>query len=107
MIAAIAASVLVVVGAAFALVAALGVVRMPDVPTRIHAAAKAGPLGAGLVLVGVAVSSGDAGQAARVAAVIAFLVVTAPIAGHAVGRAHHRTRPGAGKAPGDGGEPRW
>ncbi|MEM1055558.1 MAG: monovalent cation/H(+) antiporter subunit G [Bacteroidota bacterium] len=81
------AGVLALVGAIFALIAALGIVRFPDLLTRMHAATKAGTLGAGLLLLAVAVAFADAGVAARAAAGIAFLVLTAPVASHAIGRA--------------------
>lgn len=83
----IAAGILAVLGALFALVAAVGVLRFPDLLTRMHAATKAGTLGAGLLLLAVAVAFAEAGLAARAFAGIAFLVLTAPVASHAIGRA--------------------
>ncbi|WP_018138678.1 MULTISPECIES: monovalent cation/H(+) antiporter subunit G [unclassified Thioalkalivibrio] len=74
-------------GAAFMVVAALGLVRMPDLPMRLHATTKAGVLGAGLMMVGVAVYFGDGGVTTRAVAVIGFLLLTAPVAAHAIGRA--------------------
>ncbi len=83
----IAASVLVLFGGAFMLVAALGVVRMPDLPMRMHAATKAGTLGAGLILLAVAVVYSDLGVTVRALATVAFLFLTAPISAHVIGRA--------------------
>lgn len=80
-------SVLLLAGAAFALVAAIGVVRMPDLPMRMHAATKAGTLGVGLMLLALALGSGEVGVAIRAAAVIVFLCLTAPVAAHVIGRA--------------------
>jgi len=82
---------LVVAGALFALVAALGVVRLPDVLIRMHASTKAGTLGCGLILVAVAVHFGETGIVARALAAIVFLVLTAPVAAHMIGRAAYRT----------------
>ncbi|MFO7953741.1 monovalent cation/H(+) antiporter subunit G [Thioalkalivibrio sp.] len=76
-----------VAGAAFMMVAALGLVRMPDLPMRLHSTTKAGVLGAGLMMVGVAVYFGDGGVTTRAVAVIGFLLLTAPVAAHAIGRA--------------------
>lgn len=76
-----------VLGAGFMLIAALGLVRMPDLATRMHATTKAGVLGAGLILVGVAVYFGTGPVVAKVVAVIVFLILTAPIAAHVIGRA--------------------
>jgi len=81
---------LVVFGALFVFVAALGVLRLPDLLIRMHAATKAGTLGAGAILVAVALSFGDGGLATRAIAGVVFLMLTAPIAAHAIGRAAYR-----------------
>ncbi|MEM0962962.1 MAG: monovalent cation/H(+) antiporter subunit G [Bacteroidota bacterium] len=81
------ASALILAGAGFVLIAAIGVVRMPDLPMRMHAATKAGTLGAGLILLAVAVAFADPGVTVRALATIAFLFLTAPISAHVVGRA--------------------
>jgi multicomponent Na+:H+ antiporter subunit G len=82
---------LLVSGGAFACIAAIGVVRMPDVYIRMHAASKAGTLGPGLILAGVAVHLDDGGVTVRALAAIAFLLTTAPVAAHMIGRAAYRT----------------
>jgi len=74
-------------GSVFMLIAALGVLRMPDLLTRMHATTKAGVLGAGLTMVAVAVHFGTEPVIAKAVAVIAFLLLTAPVAAHAIGRA--------------------
>lgn len=78
---------LLLAGALFVLVAALGLVRMPDVYIRMHAATKAGTLGAMLILAAAAVHGADLGITARAVAAIAFLLTTAPVAAHLIGRA--------------------
>jgi multicomponent Na+:H+ antiporter subunit G len=83
------ASILLVVGAGFMLIASLGMVRMPDLMTRMHATTKAGVLGAGLMLIGVALIFADIAVTARMIAIIAFVVITAPVAAHAIGRASY------------------
>jgi len=75
------------VGAFFVFSAAVGLVRMPDVYLRMHAATKAGTLGSGLILIGVAIWSGEPGVVLRALAAVLFLVVTAPVAAHLLGRA--------------------
>lgn len=80
-------SVLILLGAFFMLVAAIGVVRMPDLLIRMHAATKAGTLGAGLLLVAVALHFGETSVTLRAVSVIVFLFLTAPIAAHMIGRA--------------------
>lgn len=83
------ASVLLVVGASFMFLAALGLLRMPDLMTRMHATTKAGVLGAGVMLIGVALLFGSIEVKARVLAIIAFVLITAPVAAHAIGRASY------------------
>ena len=78
---------LVLLGGGFMLVAAVGVLRMPDLFMRMHAATKAGTLGAGLLLTAVAVNFGSTGIAVRAIAAFVFLFLTAPIAAHVIGRA--------------------
>jgi multicomponent Na+:H+ antiporter subunit G len=72
-------------------VAGIGLLRMPDLPTRMHASSKAGTLGAALVLVSVALNFADAAITVRVILVCAFLLLTAPIASHVIARAAYRT----------------
>ena len=82
---------LLAAGAAFSLLAAVGIVRMPDVYMRMQASSKAGTLGCTLILAAVALASGDVAVAARAALVIAFVLLTAPVAAHVVSRAAYRT----------------
>jgi monovalent cation/proton antiporter MnhG/PhaG subunit len=81
------AAVLLLVGSAVALVAAIGVARLPDAFLRMHAATKAGVVGTGMVLLGAGFAFGDAGAWMRVVLILAFLLVTTPVASHALGRA--------------------
>jgi len=80
-------AVFLVAGAGFMLIAALGLLRMPDLLTRMHATTKAGVLGAGLIMVGAAIFIGQLTVVVKAVAVIAFLILTAPVAAHAIGRA--------------------
>ena len=85
-------AILIVVGALFTLVAAVGVLRLPDVLIRMHASTKAGTLGCGLILLALAIGSGgDTGTIARALAAFIFLLLTAPVAAHMIGRAAYRT----------------
>jgi multicomponent Na+:H+ antiporter subunit G len=78
---------LLVSGSFFAFVAALGMLRLPDTLTRMHAATKAGTLGVGLILIAEAVFYQDLGITLRAVAAIVFLLLTAPVAAHLIGRA--------------------
>lgn len=88
---AIVAAALLLVGSVFCLVAAVGMLRLPDTLIRMHAATKAGTLGAGCILAAEAVMAADLGTTLKVAAVIVFLLLTAPVGAHLIGRAaYHR-----------------
>lgn len=78
-------------GAIFMLLAALGALRMPDLLMRLHATTKAGALGSGLIMVGVAVFFGEVGVTARALAVVLFIMLTVPVAAHAIARAGYFT----------------
>jgi multicomponent Na+:H+ antiporter subunit G len=71
----------------FTLVAAVGLIRLPDLYTRAHASSKADTLGAGFGLLAVAVSFGFSSAALKVAFLIAFVYLTNPTAAHAISRA--------------------
>lgn len=74
-------------GGFFALVAAIGVLRLPDVLTRMHASTKAGILGSSLILIGGAIYLHEIDITVRVVAIILFLMLTSPIGAHMIGRA--------------------
>ena len=78
---------LVVIGGAFMLLAGVGVVRMPDLFMRMQAATKAATLGAGCMLLAVAVHFGELTVVARALLVTAFVLLTAPVAAHMIARA--------------------
>jgi multicomponent Na+:H+ antiporter subunit G len=80
-------AILMLLGAAFMLLAAVGITRMPDVYTRMQPATKAATLGVGCMLLAVAVHFSEVGVTMRALAGIAFVVLTAPVAAHMIGRA--------------------
>jgi multicomponent Na+:H+ antiporter subunit G len=82
--------VLLVFGAAFMLLAGVGLVRLPDLYLRMSATSKAATLGASLVLLGAALHFGTPAVAGRAAVIVAFVFLTAPVAAHAIGRAGYR-----------------
>jgi multicomponent Na+:H+ antiporter subunit G len=75
------------VGAIFTFIAALGVVRLPDLFMRMHANTKSATLGVGFIMVGAAVYFSDVTVTTRALAVILFLMITAPISSHLLARA--------------------
>jgi multicomponent Na+:H+ antiporter subunit G len=76
-------------GAGFVLLAAVGILRMPDLYLRISVTTKAATLGVGLILLCVAVYFGEASIATRALAIIFFLLLTAPVGAHLIGRASY------------------
>ncbi len=81
------ASLLLLGGAFVVFSAALGVIRFPDALTRMHAATKAGVVGAGGLLLGAGLSVGTWGAVISALAGIFFLFATVTIAAHTLGRA--------------------
>lgn len=75
------------IGVFFLATAAIGMMRMPDIYTRLHAGGKAGTLGVICVLLGVALHFASFGIIARMIALIAFFLITAPVAAHMLDRA--------------------
>lgn len=88
-------AVLLLLGALLNLVAAVGLLRFPDVLTRMHAAAKPATLGVLLVMGGAAALLERPRDRAAVLLVAAFQLVTAPVAAHLLGRAAYAA--GAGR----------
>ena len=74
-------------GAFFLVTGALGMVRLPDVFTRMHAAGMADTMGAGLILAGLCLYSGANLVTVRLVLILAFLWFTSPIATHALAKA--------------------
>jgi multicomponent Na+:H+ antiporter subunit G len=78
---------LLIIGSLFLLLAAIGMIRMPDLLMRIQVATKASTLGVGCMLLAVAVYFHDFGVMIRTLLVISFFFMTAPVAAHMIGRA--------------------
>jgi len=78
---------LLISGVVFAMVAAVGIIRFPDVFMRLSANAKAATLGSSFILGATALHFDDVRISAKIAAIIVFLVLTGPVAAHMIGRA--------------------
>ncbi len=83
----IVSGVLIVSGAFFVLVGAIGLVRMPDVFTRMHATSVTETAGAGLLLVGLMLQAGFSLLTLKLLFVLAIFFLTAPVATHALAQA--------------------
>ncbi|MCC6395880.1 MAG: monovalent cation/H(+) antiporter subunit G [Bacteroidetes bacterium] len=75
------------IGSLFALIAAIGVVRMPDLFLRTAAATKAATFGLGIIMLAVALSFEKLDVTTTAIAVVAFVALTAPVAAHMITRA--------------------
>ncbi len=82
-----AAAILMLAGSLFCLLAAVGLLRLPDIYTRMHAASKAGTMGTGLLLTAIALVAFDGAIILRAIAGFVFLLLTAPVAAHLLARA--------------------
>ncbi|WP_138437124.1 monovalent cation/H(+) antiporter subunit G [Marinobacter shengliensis] len=80
-------AILLLTGASFMILASVGILRLPDLPTRMHASTKAGAMGAMMTMAGVAVYFADVVVFTRAFAIVIFILITAPIAAHVIGRA--------------------
>lgn len=78
-------------GATLTLLAAVGVLRLPDVFTRMQASAKASTMGLALLLIGTAIELGDGASIARAVSIAAFVMLTSPVAAHVIARAAYLT----------------
>lgn len=78
---------LILGGLFFVVVGTIGLIRMPDVYTRLHAAGMTDSIGAGAILMGLAVQAGLSLISVRLLLISAFLLLTSPIGTHALARA--------------------
>jgi multicomponent Na+:H+ antiporter subunit G len=78
---------LVVVGATLALLAGVGVVRMPDVFTRMQASTKASTLGLGCLLAALAIRHPDVSIVMKALSISAFMMLTTAVSAHVIARA--------------------
>ncbi len=79
-------NILIFSGSTFIFIAALGIIRMPDLFMRMHAATKAGTLGTGLLLTGTAIHFLSRNVCIEIALTVFFLILTAPVVSHLIGK---------------------
>ncbi len=85
-------AILMVVGAFFALVAALGVCRFPDFYSRMHAATKAGAFGSALLLLACGIHFGSVRGSVTAVVIIVFFYLTTPVAAQTLSQAAYRRK---------------
>lgn len=81
---------LLLTGVTLSLIAGIGILRFPDLYSRMHAATKPSTLGLLLVLAGASLRMADPGDVVELGLVAAFQLLTAPVAAHMIGRAAYR-----------------
>lgn len=79
--------VLLVAGGAFCVIGALGLVRMPDFFTRMHAASVTDTLGAGLMLLGLMLQAGVTLVTVKLIVIGLLIFFTSPTSTHAIAQA--------------------
>ncbi len=85
-------SLILLAGGIFAFIASVGMLRLPDTIIRMHAATKAGALGSGLIFFALACYYLELSVTLRALATVFFLLLTAPVAAHLIGRAAYCSR---------------
>lgn len=78
---------LLVIGSVFLFLAALGLVRMPDVFLRMSSATKGATFGVGATMLGAALYFNNLAISVQALATVAFVLLTTPVAAHMIGRA--------------------
>ncbi|MFC2144315.1 monovalent cation/H(+) antiporter subunit G [Acidobacteriota bacterium] len=79
--------VFIVAGSVFVLIGGIGLIRLPDFYTRIHAAGITDTMGAWLILIGLMFSAGWTLITAKLFMLLFFLAATSPLASHALAKA--------------------
>lgn len=82
--------VLIGIGLVFDIFGCLGLVRLPDVYNRLQAATKCVTIGTCGILFGVFLIAGFTGTGIKALLCIIFLLLTSPVAAHAISRGAHR-----------------
>jgi multicomponent Na+:H+ antiporter subunit G len=79
----------IIAGGVFCLISGIGLVRMPDVFTRIHAASVGDTMGVGLIILGLLFQAGLAADLVgiKLILILVFLLFTGPVATHALAQA--------------------
>ncbi len=73
-------------GCAFLIISGIGVLRLPDVFTRLHAAGLTDTMGAGLLILGLTIEWGLSLVTAKLLLILLFIWATSPVASHALAK---------------------
>jgi len=80
------------IGIAFIGIAAIGIIRMPDVYTRMSAVTKAVGLGVGFILIGVVFHFNDTTVLIKATVIVVFLIFSLSVSAHVIGLAAYEDR---------------
>lgn len=91
----IASWILILLGSFFTIVGAVGLLRMPEIFTRMHAASVTDTLGVGFLILGMALQTGLSLVTLKLFFLLLLFIFTAPVVTHALARAclHERIEP--------------
>jgi multicomponent Na+:H+ antiporter subunit G len=86
---------LILAGSFFTLVGAIGLVRMPDIFTRMHAASVTDTAGAGLLIFGMMLQAGFTLTALKLLMLLVLFLFTGPVVTHALAQTclHEKIKP--------------
>lgn len=84
-----------VAGGIFCVIGMIGLIRMPDLFSRLHGASVTDTLGAGFIIVGLVLQAGPTLVAAKLIIIMGLILLTSPVATHALAQAafHAGVRP--------------
>ena len=92
---------LAAIGALFFLAGTLGLLRLPDFYTRVHAATKCDTVGAGAILLALVIHVAPHPEALKIIALLILVLLSSPTSGHALARAAHDTGLEPWRGPGE------
>ena len=92
MITSLATIILIYIGIIFIVIAAVGIIKMPDVYTRMSAASKAVTFGTGFILLGLVVHFNDTVVFLKVAGIFIFLLFSISVAAHVIGLSAYKDK---------------
>ncbi|MBA7558896.1 Na(+)/H(+) antiporter subunit G [subsurface metagenome] len=84
-------TILVAIGVLFDLFGCIGLIRLPDIYNRLQAATKCVTLGTCMILLGVLFFEGFGSAGIKAVLCAVFILLTSPVAAHALSRAAHRS----------------
>ena len=82
---------LLLTGGVFAVIGGIGIMRLPDVYTRLHGAGITDTMGAGLILAGLMVHEGFTLITVKLVLIFIFLIMTSPVSSHVLANAAYRS----------------